>query len=121
MHRQQGLFQSVYVDDTKMTGREHNLEPMWNRWMKHDVLEKPTIFLIKCIGDALNVNVSQTQRLSTSARSFSNLASPQVQSRAYLAGRNRTRVLPPGLHYMEAHAKKCGERYCEGAEKNNER
>ena len=75
VHRQQGLFLSVHVEDIKMTGKEHNLEPMWNRLNKHDVLEKPTIFWIKCTGDALNVNVSQTMRLSTSARSFSNLAS----------------------------------------------
>ena len=70
MHRQQGLFLSVYVEDIKMTGKEHNLEPMWNRLMKHDMLEKPTIFWIKCTGDALNVNVSQTKRLSTSAILF---------------------------------------------------
>ena len=74
MHRQ-GLFLSEYAEDVKMAGKEHNLEPMWNRLKKHDVLEKPTIFWIKCTGDALNVNVSQTKRLSTSERSFSNLAS----------------------------------------------
>ena len=35
MHRQQGLFLSVFVDDFKMAGKKQNLEPM----------EKPTTFL----------------------------------------------------------------------------
>ena len=45
VHRQQGLFLSVYVDDSKMSWRKHDLESMWKRLMKHVDLEKPTTFL----------------------------------------------------------------------------
>ena len=39
--RQQGLFLPVYVDDSKMAGKKHNLELMWKKWIKHVDLEKP--------------------------------------------------------------------------------
>ena len=31
VHRKQGLFLSVFVDDIKMDGREQNMAPMWNQ------------------------------------------------------------------------------------------
>ena len=34
VHRKQGLFLSVYVDDFKMTGRTQNLNPVWKKLMK---------------------------------------------------------------------------------------
>ena len=30
MHREKGLFLSVYVDDIKLAGRKQNTDPMWN-------------------------------------------------------------------------------------------
>ena len=35
-----GLFRSVYVDDVKMVGKRHNLDPMWKRLMTQVVLAK---------------------------------------------------------------------------------
>ena len=29
LHREKGLFSSVYVDDIKMAGKKRNLDPMW--------------------------------------------------------------------------------------------
>ena len=34
VHRKQGLFSSVYVDDIKMTGRKQKLSPMWKKQKK---------------------------------------------------------------------------------------
>ena len=45
MHRQQGLYVSVYVDDITMAGKKDNLEPVWIRLMKHVDLEKSTSLL----------------------------------------------------------------------------
>ena len=28
-HREKGLFLSVYVDDIKLAGKKHNIDPMW--------------------------------------------------------------------------------------------
>ena len=34
VHRKQGLFQSVYVDDSGIAGKKQNLAPMWKTLMK---------------------------------------------------------------------------------------
>ena len=50
VHRQQGPFLSVYVDDTRLAGKQ-NLDLMWKKWMKHDELGEPTSFLDHvCLG-----------------------------------------------------------------------
>ena len=35
VHRKQGLFLSVYVDDIKMAGKKQILAPMWKKLMKN--------------------------------------------------------------------------------------
>ena len=45
LHRQQGLFLSVYVDDINMPGMSHMLDPYRKGLMKHVDLEQPTAFL----------------------------------------------------------------------------
>ena len=45
VHRKQGLFLSVYVDDIKMAGKKWNMAPMWKKWMKHVDVDEPTSFL----------------------------------------------------------------------------
>ena len=45
VHRQKGLFLSVYVDDMKMAGKKQNLVPMWKLLNKEVDLGEPTSFL----------------------------------------------------------------------------
>ena len=45
VHRQQGLFLSVYVDDTKLAGRKQNMAPRWKKLMNNVDLREPTSFL----------------------------------------------------------------------------
>ena len=45
VHRKQGLFLSVYVDDFEMAGKKQNMAPMWKKEMKNDDLDEPTSFL----------------------------------------------------------------------------
>ena len=45
VHRQQGLFSSVHVDDIKMVGKKQNMAPMWKKWMKNVDLDEPTSFV----------------------------------------------------------------------------
>ena len=40
-----GLFLSVYVDDIKLAGKKHNLDPMWKVLNKEVDLGDPTSFL----------------------------------------------------------------------------
>ena len=45
VHRQKGLFLSVYVDDIKLAGKTENVEPTWKILMKDVDLGEPTSFL----------------------------------------------------------------------------
>ena len=45
VHREKGLFLSVYVDDIKLAGKKQNINPMWEVRNKEVELEEPTSFL----------------------------------------------------------------------------
>ena len=45
VHREKGLFLSVYVDDIKLAGKKQNLDPMWKVLNKEVDLGEPTSFL----------------------------------------------------------------------------
>ena len=45
VHRQKGLFLSVYVDDIKLAGKKQNIDPMWKLLNKEVDLGEPTFFL----------------------------------------------------------------------------
>ena len=42
VHREQGLFLSVYVDDIKLAGKKQNIDPMWKLLNKEVDLAEPT-------------------------------------------------------------------------------
>ena len=45
VHREKGLFLSVYLDDIKLAGKKQNLDPMWKLLNKEVDLGEPTSFL----------------------------------------------------------------------------
>ena len=45
VRREKGLFLSAYVDDIKLAGKKHNLDPMWKLLNKEVDLREPTSFL----------------------------------------------------------------------------
>ena len=45
VHREKGLFLSVYVDDIKLAGKKQNLDPMWKVLNKEVDLGDPTSYL----------------------------------------------------------------------------
>ena len=45
VHREKGLFLSVYVDDIKLAGKKQNVNPMWKVLNKEVDLGEPTSFL----------------------------------------------------------------------------
>ena len=45
LHREKGLFLSVYVDDIKLAGKKQNLDPMWKVLDKEVDLGEPTSLL----------------------------------------------------------------------------
>ena len=56
VHREKGLFLSVYVDDIKLAGKKQNLDPMWKGLNKEVDLGEPTSFLDMYTWDALKDN-----------------------------------------------------------------
>ena len=50
VHREKGLFLTVYVDDIKLAGKKQNLDPMWKLLNKEVDLEEPTSFLDHFLG-----------------------------------------------------------------------
>ena len=44
VHREKGLFLSVYVDDIKLAGKKHNIDPMWKLLNKEVDLGETNIF-----------------------------------------------------------------------------
>ena len=44
VHREKGLFLSVYVDDIKLAGKKQNINPMWKLLIKEVDLGEPTSF-----------------------------------------------------------------------------
>ena len=45
VHREKGLFLSVYVDGIKLAGKKQNIDPMWKILIKEVDLGEPTPFL----------------------------------------------------------------------------
>ena len=56
VHRQKGLFLSVYVDDIKLSGKKQNIDPMWKLLNKEVDLGEPTSSWIMYTWSALNDN-----------------------------------------------------------------
>ena len=56
VHREKGLFLSVYADDIKLAGKKQNTNPMWNLLNKEVDLGEPTSFL-----DHENLGCTQRQ------------------------------------------------------------
>ena len=44
VHREKGLFLSVYVDDIKLAGKKQNLDPMWKTTQQRSRLGRTNIF-----------------------------------------------------------------------------
>ena len=79
VHREKGLFLSVYVDDIKLAGKKHNIDPMWRVLNKEVDLGEPTSFL-----DHENLGCTKRQyekrkKLWTTTESCSNLEFPREE------------------------------------------
>ena len=62
VHREKGLFLSVYVDDIKLAGKKHNIDPMWKVLNKEVDLGEPTSFLGSCILGLHSTTMRNKQR-----------------------------------------------------------
>ena len=83
VHREKGLFLSVYVDDIKLAGKKQNLDPMWKVLNKEVDLGEPKFSWITKTWAALNDNAKQAKILQTITEPCSNREFPRVEWRNY--------------------------------------
>ena len=118
VHREKGLFLSVYVDDIKLAGKKQNLDPMWKVLNKEVDLGEPTSFL-----DHLYLGCTQ-RKCEISKISVDNYRT-MFESRIFAVGSEKL-PFPQNLRIsswsydMAGHAKKCVEQYCELANKTTQ-
>ena len=115
VHREKGLFLSVSLDDIKLAGKKHNIDPMWKVLNKEVDLGEPT-----CILD--HVYLGCIQRQSEISKDIVDNYRTMFESRISSGGLEKL-PFPQNLRIsswsydMAGHAKKCVERYCELANK----
>ena len=108
----------MYVDDIKLAGKKHNLDPMWKVLNKEVDLGEPTSFL-----DHVYLVCAQTQ--CEISKDIVDNCRTMFESRIY-AGATEKLPCSENLRIsswsydMEGHAKKCVERYCELANKTTQ-
>ena len=118
VHREKGLFLSVYVDDIKLAGKKQNLDPMWKVIDKEVDLGERTSFLD-------HVYLGCTQRQCETSKDIVDNYRTMFESRISAGGVEKL-PYPQNLRIsswsydMAGHAKKCVERYCELANKTTQ-
>ena len=111
VHRQKGLFFSVYVDEIKLAGKKQNIDPMWKVINKGVDLGEPTSLFD-------HVYLGCTQRQCEVSKGIVDNYRTMFESRISAVW---TEKLPYSENLrisswsydMAGHAKKCVERYCE--------
>ena len=118
VHREKGLFLSVYVDDITLAGKKQNINPMWKLLNKEVDLGEPTSFLD-------HVFLGCTQRQCEISKDIVDKNRTMFESGISAGG---TEKLPYSEIFrisswsydMEGLAKKCVEQYCELANKTTQ-
>ena len=124
VHRKKGLFLSVYVDDTKLTGKKQNINPMWNVLNKNQLLYKevdlgePTSFLD-------HVYLGCIQRQCEISKDIVDNYRTMFESRISAGGTEKlpcseNQRISSWSYDMEGHVKKCVEIYCALANKTTQ-
>ena len=118
VHREKGLFLSVYVDDIKLVGKKQNLDPMWKLLNKEVDLGEPTSFLD-------HVYLGCTQRQCEESQNIVDNYRTMFESRISAGGLEKlpfsqNNRISSWSYDMVGHAKKCVERYCELANKTTQ-
>ena len=112
VHREKGLFLSVYMDDITLAGKKQNIDPMWKVLNKEVDLGEPTSFPRSCKHwCVLKDNAKQAKILWTITEPCLNHEFPRAELKSLPYSKNFR--ISSWSFDMEDHAKKCVERCCE--------
>ena len=92
VHREKGLFLSVYVDDINLAGKKQNLDPMWKVLNKEVDLGEPTSFLD-------HVYLGCTQRTMRNKQRYCGQLQNHVRI-ANFSGESREITIPSKSSYL---------------------
>ena len=108
VHRKQGLFLSVHVDDIQMAGKKQNLAPMWKHLMKNVDIDEPTSFLDHVYLGCTQGECKPTETVIEQFQTCSNHVFLLEQQRNYRDCKNLKHKQWRGWSPdMEGHAQKC--------------
>ena len=120
VHREKGLFLSVYVGVIKLAGKKQNIDPMWTLLNKKVELGEPTSFLD-------HVYLGCTQRQCQTSKDTVDNYRTMFESRISAGGTEKLSYSENFSYFfmvlcydMEGQAKKCVERYCELSNKTTQ-
>ena len=113
----QKKFLSMYVDDIKWAGKKQNIDPMWKALNKEIDFGEPTSFLD-------HENLDRTQRQCQISKDKVDNYRTMFESRISAVGADKLPFLQnfrisSWSYDMVGHAKKCVERFCELANKDD--
>ena len=117
VHREKGLFLNVYVDDIKLAGKKHNLDPMWKLLNKVD-LGEPTSFLDHVYLGCTQRKCEVSQDIVDNDRTMFESRNSAIEVEKSPFPQNLR--ISSWFYDMAGHAKKCVERYCELANKTTQ-
>ena len=118
VHREKGLFLTVYVDDIKLAGKKQNIHPMW--WVRNNrsrFWKNQHLSLIIYTWCTLKDNVKEAKILWTITEPCLNHEFPREELKNYHTLKIFVFLRGPN---MEGHAKKCVERYCAVGKQDDE-
>ena len=103
VHREKGLFLSVYVDDINLAGKKQNLDPLWKVLSKEVDLGEPTSFL-----DLENLGCTQWKcEISKESIDYYRTMFESWISECELQNLHTLRIFSSWSYDMEGHGKKC--------------
>ena len=117
VHREEGLFLSVYVDDIKLAGKKQNMGPTWRILMNDGDLGEPTSFLDH---GYLGCTQRECQISKDIVDNYRSMFESRISVRTEKLPYSENLRISSWSYDMEGHAKKCVERYCELANKTTE-
>ena len=117
VHREKGLFLSVYVDDIS-AGKKQNIDPMWKVLNKEVDLGEPSSFLD-------HENLGCIQRQCEISKDIVDNYRTMFESRISAGATEKlpcseNPCISSWSYDMEGHATKCVERYCELANRTTQ-
>ena len=118
VHRQKGLFLSVYVDDIKLAGKKQNINPMWKVLNKIIDLGEPTSSVDH---EYLGCTQRQCERIKDIVDNYIAMFESRIPAgRAEKIPYSENFRISSWSYDMEGHAKKCVERFCALANKTTQ-